>query len=341
MRCCAECFGDRGLRRNIIPLHSSVAGRCSFCRTRNVAVVTPGQLAIYFESLVGAYRRDPKGKPLVRWFRDDWDLFRHPRMDDSRAKALLTQIFNDEKIVRQRFAPVVVPSADSLSEWERLRYELMYNNRYFPRAAINLDRLEELLPHLMLNADELPAVWFRARIHTGGRPFRVREMSAPPNQFASHGRANPAGIPYLYLASSSITAVSEIRPHSGERVCIADFTARHGLKVIDLRSPRMTVSPFILDTGDIGKLRNDLPFLERLGEELTRPVLPQAAAIDYTPSQYLCEFIKNCGYQGVIYRSSVVPAGINLALFDPRLAQCGGVSEHTVTRVNVDIAPRR
>jgi hypothetical protein len=80
-----------------------------------------------------------------------------------------------------------------------------------------------------------------------------------------------------------------------------------------------------------------LPFLERLGDELTRPVIPQSAAIDYTPSQYLCEFIKKCGYQGVIYRSSVGD-GINLALFDPARARCGTVTQHNVTRVLVEIA---
>lgn len=45
-------------------------------------------------------------------------------------------------------------------------------------------------------------------------------------------------------------------------------------------------------------MRSDLPFLERLGEELTRPVLPHAAAIDYTPSQFLCEFVRRQGYDG-------------------------------------------
>jgi hypothetical protein len=84
-------------------------------------------------------------------------------------------------------------------------------------------------------------------------------------------------------------------------------------------------------------MRSDLPFLERLGDELTRPVLPQAAAIDYTPSQYLCEFIKKCGYGGVIYRSSVSD-GMNLALFDPKLAQCGTVTQYRVVRVSVDAA---
>jgi hypothetical protein len=66
------------------------------------------------------------------------------------------------------------------------------------------------------------------------------------------------------------------------------------------------VPPFVFaDAEDIGRMRNDLPFLERLGDELTRPVIPQSAAIEYVPRRYLSEFIKKRGYQGVIYRSSV------------------------------------
>ena len=85
-------------------------------------------------------------------------------------------------------------------------------------------------------------------------------------------------------------------------------------------------------------MRSDLPFLERLGDELTRPVVPQAAAVDYTPSQYLCEFIKKCGYDGVIYRSSVSD-GINLALFNPTRARPGAVVEYQVVRVSVNAIP--
>jgi hypothetical protein len=120
---------------------------------------------------------------------------------------------------------------------------------------------------------------------------------------------------------------------------VADFTTPPDLKLVDLRSSRRMVSPFLLaDAVDIGRMRSDLPFLERLGEELTRPVIPHSAAIDYTPSQYLCEFIKKCGYQGVIYRSSV-SEGINLALFDPPLATRGTVAQYRVTRVSVEITP--
>jgi hypothetical protein len=168
--------------------------------------------------------------------------------------------------------------------------------------------------------------------------FTVADMGAPPRRSASHGRANPAGITYLYLGSTEQTAISEIRPHTGEVACIVDFRTEHDLKLVDLRRPRKTVSPFLLaDATDIAKMRSDLPFLERLGEELTRPVVPQAAAIDYTPSQYLCEFIKKCGYDGVVYRSSV-SEGINLALFDPAKAQPGTVTQCRVVRVSVEVA---
>ena len=52
----------------------------------------PELLAEYFELLVSAYRRDPAGKLLVQWFREDWAMFQHARMDDSRAKDLLAEI---------------------------------------------------------------------------------------------------------------------------------------------------------------------------------------------------------------------------------------------------------
>ena len=47
--------------------------------------------------------RDDAGKILVQWFREDWAMFQHPRMDDSRAKDLLGEILDDGEIARQTF----------------------------------------------------------------------------------------------------------------------------------------------------------------------------------------------------------------------------------------------
>lgn len=331
--CCPECFDDHGLRDNIFPTLNPAPGTCSFCGAEKITLVEPIALADSFEVLVNVYQQDPTGKPLVEWMKEDWLLF--PKMDVAQAKELLGEILDDGDIVRQPFSPSTTYTSDGLAKWETLCDEMMYRNRWFLDMNLDTARLRELLDMLLVR--DLPQQWFRARIRTDGGMFSIGEMGAPPKRLASHGRANPPGIPYLYLGSMPETAAAEIRPHTGEVACVAEFTLPE-IRAVDLRNPRKLVSPFILsDASAIGQLRADLPFLERLGEELTRPVLPQGAAIDYVPSQYLCEFIKKSGFDGVVYRSSVSD-GINLALFDPEKAQGGAVALYNVSRVSVEVA---
>jgi len=332
--CCPECFDDRALRYELFPSLEPDQGTCDFCGTTDTQLVEPSKLANYFELLVNVYEPCDQGKSLVEWMKDDWQLFNHPRMDLAHAKELLGEILDDGDIVRRGFRPSTSYSSEGLVQWDKLRDEMMYANRWFLDVAIDLDRLRDLLG--MLLAQDLPQHWYRARIRTEDNSFPIEQMGAPPRRRSSHGRANPAGIPFLYLGSRPETAVAEVRPHTGEFSCVADFTIPK-IKAVDLRNPRKLVSPFILeDASNIGQLRADLPFLERLADELTRPVQPAGAAIDYIPSQYLCEFIKKCGFDGVIYRSSVSD-GINLALFNPLQASGGAVKLYHVSKVAVEV----
>jgi hypothetical protein len=335
--CCPECFDDRGLRENIIPSLNPSRGVCNYCGSENVDLIEPIKLREWFELLINIYEPNERGKFLVEWMKSDWQLFTHERMDVPHAKNLLADILDNGEIVRKTFVPSSAYNSNELERWEALRTELMYENRYFPKTPIHASRLEQLLPYL--KANELPTIWHRARIQVGDTPFSIENMGAPPKRLASHGRANPAGIPYLYLGSSPETAAAEVRPHTGETASVARFELLGIVHAIDLRRPARMISPFLLeDESQIGTMRLDLGFLERLGEELTRPVVPQGAPIDYVPSQYLCEFIKKCGYDGVIYRSSVSD-GMNLALFNPAKARGLGVESFMINRVHVEIAP--
>ncbi len=332
--CCPECFDDRWLRTYRIPMLSTTVGKCGFCGAVDVQLVNPVDIANEFELLANVYEVDSEGKTLVEWMKEDWQLFPESKLDVAHASLLLAEILNDGEIVRRKFSPSSNYTSEGLIRWETLRDELMSKNRWFLEQEIDRIRLKSLIE--MLLEENVPKQWCRARIRIGDNAFTISEMSAPPKHLASHGRANPAGIPYLYLGSQPETAIAEIRPHTGEVACVAEFFIPD-VRVVDLRSPRKFVSPlFLQDAGDIGQLRADLPLLERLGEELTRPVLPQRAAIDYIPSQYLCEFIKKEGFDGVLYRSSV-SEGINLALFDPSKATGGGVSLYNVTKVSVRV----
>jgi hypothetical protein len=339
--CCPECFDDPFLRDSIIPRLSrgSDSARvpvCEYCGSPSEALVNPSALRQWFELLVNVYEPDDQGRPLVEWFRKDWRLFTHPAMDDAHAKELLADVLNDGEIVRQPFSPYGRRESDHLKRWDDLRDEMMHRNRWFLDEPIDLERLRQLLDFLIAPTRELPQMWFRARLLLDDEPYSIAQMGAPPPRRAGHGRANPAGIRYLYLGSEAETAVAEIRPHTGERACVATF-AVPAIQVVDLRDPRAQVSPFMLsDADEVGQLRADLPLLERLGEELTKPVLPRGAAFEYTPSQYLCEFIKKSGFAGVLYRSSV-SNGMNLALFSPETAMGIDVSVWQVERVAVEI----
>lgn len=335
MLCCANCFGDHGLSQ-IFPSRSTANGACEYCLTPDVALAEPRDLADLFSLVINIYDEDVDGRCIVDWLREDWALFSNPQMDDFRVKDLLVAITDDAEIGRRLYSPSARFKSDRLVRWERLRDELRHTNRYFPDAALDTDRLAELLK--FLQAVDMPPQWFRARIQSDDAAFAIGEMGAPSSKIASHGRANPPGIPYLYVGSTPETSIAEIRPHTGETASVADFAIDPAaLKLVDLRAPKERISPFDLgDEDTIGALRSDVAFLERLGEELTRPVLPQGAAVEYVPSQYLCEFIKKAGWDGVIYRSSVSD-GINLALFNPNIATPGAVTRWRISRVTVTV----
>ncbi|WP_297571953.1 RES family NAD+ phosphorylase [uncultured Deefgea sp.] len=315
---------------------STSEGCCDFCGSAQFPLLDPVLLREQFELLAGIYIRDDNGRTLVEWMQEDWLIFNSTALNSHQMRALLSEILDDGEIVRQKFVPQSNGDIDVSERWQEFRLELMHANRYFPESAIDMMDLKELLEHLVIKSENAPQEWFRGRICLDN-PFTQQQMSSPPKHLASHGRANPAGIPYLYMASTEQTAVSEIRPHTGEAVTIAKASLRGDLIFADLRNPRKTISPFLIgDEEKIKKTRNFIGFLELLGRELTRPVLPRSAAFDYAPSQYLCEFIKKCNYSGVIYSSSVGD-GFNLALFDPSLADINNVYQKLVSRVSVII----
>ncbi len=339
MKCCPKCFGDAFLATSVFPDFTTEIGTCSFCHSSPVLLVEPKRLFEIIQPLISIYERHSDGKTLVQWLKDDWDLFDHHEMDDARSKTLLAEILDDGQIVRVPFIPSPLYDTDSLTRWDELRDELMFGNRYFPSIQIDKDRLTASLSYISLNVRQLqiPA-WYRARLLNQDADFTIDQMGPPPKKMASHGRANPAGIPYLYLASTPNTAISEVRPHTGEQACIATFNLSEDLHLVDLRNPRKLVSPLSIgNETQIGLRRSDVGLLARLGDELTRPVLPYSAAIDYVPSQYLCELIKTSGHAGVLYRSSVGD-GVNLALFNPTHATGISVERRTVRRVSVDVA---
>lgn len=337
MICCTDCFADRHVRAEIGPSHMLKKGACPTCKTKDAILFDVSELSEQFELLYSSYRIAKDGPTFTELIASDWRIFDETKVTLEKQVALISTALGKSFPLDVSMSAISFVGQEPLARWDQLKIELKEKNRYFfDRTLIDMERLSDLLT-LLLTTD-LPKTWYRGRITDAAEGYELSQMSAPPSRLASHGRANPPGIPYLYLASKPDTTSSEVRPHTGEKICIAEFAIDGAISAVDLRDPRSQVSPFILsDAMSIAQLHNDLPFVQRLGEELTRPIIPKGAAIDYIPSQFLCEFIKKEGFDGVVYRSAM-SEGFNFALFDPERAKAHSKKIYSIDSVEVKIS---
>lgn len=141
-------------------------------------------------------------------------------------------------------------------------------------------------------------------------PFTNADLGAPPPPIASAGRLNRQGVSYLYVGSSPETAISEIRPHPGHLVSLGQFKTVRDLMVLDFSKPTFLDFPL----SDVGLEKFELT--SSIDRDLSRPITPERRAA-YISAQFIADLIRQCGFDGVLYRSSV-SEGTNLCVFDPR-----------------------
>jgi len=332
-KCCGNCFDDTFLAQQI-ELLAQETGNCEFCLSRDVKLVEPFELIDRFETIFGLYEEsnDPGSCSIESLLRTDWDLF--GKLDSVKAEMLLGLIFNNFDMLQKGFTPVIQHDVSAVQEWEDFREELKHRNRFFPQNIQATEQLKVLFGFLVAPTADIPIKVYRARMCEHPQPYPLDQMGKPPAALTGNGRANPVGIPCLYVASDTNTAIAEIRPHKGEMVCVAEFEVDGKIQLADLRYPRKTISPFLLSEEQIKLLRRYMEYLSRLSEELTMPVLPKTAHLEYLPSQYLCEFIKHCGFDGVIYRSAM-GAGVNYAIFNDAKVKGIDVQQYYIDDISV------
>ena len=76
--------------------------------------------------------------------------------------------------------------------------------------------------------------------------------------------------------------------------------------------------------------------MDLLETELSKPLRRLDNELDYLPTQYLCEYIKHLGYDGVEYGSSLHENGINLVIFDETKLECITTKVHEISKINIE-----
>lgn len=329
MNCCPNCFNDIFLS-GIVQRLSENIGKCEFCKSEKTELIETSLLTDYFQPIFDLYEEVDTGKSITEVINNDWKLFIH--IDDVVARLLLEHIL--EARLDKRFQPKEDGDTTKILDWQEFKDELKHDNRYFPLKAPSKEHLEGLLQYLIVSNENIPQNLYRSRVNEDEEQIPLDKMGKPPKKISTAGRANPIGIPYLYTASNVKTAIAEIRPHKGDKITVAKFEIKGELKFADLRDPRVSISPFGLDDDALNQVFKDLEYLCLLGEELSKPILPREAHLEYLSSQYLCELIKHCGFDGVIYKSSVGD-GDNYAVFKDEYLEAVEASTYSVDEIQI------
>jgi RES domain-containing protein len=142
-------------------------------------------------------------------------------------------------------------------------------------------------------------------------PFSPERMK-PRIDRALDSRANPKGIPCLYLATHEATAVAEVRPWVGALVSVAQLETSPVLRVMNCTTDEHRTMIYFVEPDAKERER---AVWQDIDKAFSRPVEISDDVASYAPTQIMAEFFRQNGFDGVAYRSSLGP-GHNIALFD-------------------------
>ena len=359
MLCCKECFSSPTLRCLIS--EKGTSGDCECCMAQKVPVVEARTLAgsfgwiddVYYaadeldETNVDGTCVRVKGKRLSDLVQTDWQLFSDGFRQDMRERFLKVVMPEDDRgkeLWGRRREIAAHPSM--VEQWQAIGGNLVNSRRFFPDVEIR-DRdwpkqlhaqgefaplwastLKWLPPILERLAGHLPAqAYWRARINKDGRrePYPACKMGPPPPDEATGGRANPHGIPYLYLASDITTAISEVRSGMGAYVTVGEFELKGKLKIADFMMPQSFKDPFACAwvKGKVPIELESIELIRHFNTIMSTPMSKSDRELDYLPTQYLSELILIMGFDGIKYESAL-GTGFNVVIFKPSLAAVKG-----------------
>ena len=164
------------------------------------------------------------------------------------------------------------------------------------------------------------------------QPYAAQQMK-PISVWHSEGRANPRGIPYLYLATTRETALAEVRPWIGSTISVGEFHTTRDFNVIDCSKHHS--KEHILKLLDKCRTREEGIWIA-IDQAFATPVTKDEEARDYIPTQIIAELFKHEGYDGVVYKSLLSEDGFNLALFDIDAATMVRCDLYTATSLKFD-----
>lgn len=335
MNVCSNCFNDNDLKR-FIESNSSSRGNCNFCEIKvDSELISIDELLDFFAEFLNSFEESDDGIPLLELINNDWGLF----ANEDKGHNILLEVLS--KVGSKIDVPTknVVYEHDiieSTSFWTLLKQDLKWERRFLT----NLNLFEELRwDKFFARNNSLPdgQILFRARVHPNDAQvaYNLNEMGSPSKEKASAGRANPQGIPYLYLSTSESTTFYETRATYLDEVSVGKFMAKKG-EVISLVDFTESLSLF-LNIENIKEYVKSVLLKKSISADLSKPLRRYDSELEYIPTQFICEFIRSLSdADGIMFNSSLHVGGKNVVLFKENKMECIEVLTYRVTDVKID-----
>lgn len=351
--CAVDIFLDPSIHS--IGESFTILGECHYSGRQNVPLIPLSFLGEVLENLFSLYtvaNEENLGVDLIDHILDFWPgLFDLGKTKKAKLSILLENILKETETLETSLVSrkvIFLPEANSInqdfqfdlnSRWEKLTEELKYQNRFFLSEELDWDSIGTTL-QLLVKFHEKGKRYFRARISDDD--LKISQMGKPHKEKASAGRANPVGIPYLYLATDPETTYYESRAGLHEQIFLGEFVSREILMVVSLERIEFLGPVEIHEMGfDLEEFIRFRGFLMKLSQELSKPIRKKDSDFDYLPTQYLCEYIKSVlGFDGVQYQSSMNPSGSNLAIFNDHKVECISVKVLKVDEVKYEVSEK-
>jgi len=352
MYCCNNCFADAEITA-IINANKQI-GTCDFCGSMNVHVYELGKdqtIAELFDGLLDIYTPTsdlpddfPRGQTdlIKNILCYNWHIF---NLKPDCIYRLITAICSE----RYKEQPDLFDSPVGIHQsqdnnylednsilknycWEDFVEGIKHKNR-FHSDYVNTDILFVFL-RCAVKSHKVGEVLYRSRICPDKNGYLRKEMGPPPDRKATSGRVNPTGISILYLSNSRDTTLYEIRAGVYDYVTVGCFRLNRDIEVINLADIDK-ISPFIgIDYGfDFTQYAMNIEHLKMIAQEIAKP-LRNDNVLDYLPTQYISDYIRSKGYDGIEYISTMCKNGTNLAIFDQSLFKCTSTTVYDVKSIS-------
>ena len=204
-------------------------------------------------------------------------------------------LFNEYSLLMKDF----FPNFDEMSTLE----EQVKFSIYFERHPEQYEKLKRAFQQQFTEHHSTPRFW----------GYSESQSDAPPIGCSSSGRINPDGIRYLYAANDRKTAIVEVRPVPTQYVSVAQIEILEDINIYSFaKSPKIDYEGnnwlSVIDYDEISRYFSTPNY---------------GGQSYYLATQYMSEYIKHmknpdgqAKFDGLCFRSSLNPDGINYVLFD-------------------------